>query len=672
MANDSKVRKSHELKLARKLTQIASKMIKSSLVSASKVINSSVPERALRGFKLIGEDDYADALYDANLNMFGTEYANTQKRINKASAGYRRKLKITELSEDQKASAARYVGQEYKTLADTLASKKWAESLTLAKTTIAQGITEGWGMEPTNEYRFEDGSEATYYDSTKYPSQVSKVQTSPGLRSELARVLTAKSNPEAVARTEITRAFSDGVVKGGQDDDFVKGYEFLGVNDDRQTTICRYLNGTRIDKLDPRVGSITPALHVACRSRLIEIMVTDNINANIDTKTVNIDGKTHNIADIDTRFGKAGTGAKAFDRTIAKQDRKDAGIPDNGLLVRKAVDVRKDFVEGKPQPDLVKLSGGVGVKKPVPVGYKEPEKPSGGQVVTKHDNPESYRQELIEAVESSQEPIAVKVREIDNNIKTIKDKSESEFKRLENKEIKRFEFYSKESKRKESIKKLIDEKNGLGEEFASFQRTVLKEKSNKYNSSDFKQVKWNDYEVQAKELLEMIPKNINTPDIYNVKVANTGFLGFGNGSGSYIRGINEIQINGKKGQYGSTFVHEFGHHITSQVDGFTAKQSAFYNKRTFGEDISEFKGYTSGKVFGRRDDFSKLGGQGGGSVYAGRDYQRGGNPEIDSDTPEVSSIGIENIYKNPLQAAKNDPEWFNLIISGMKGLNVDS
>jgi len=374
MAKDSQLRKTNELKLLRKLTRISNKALKSAIAGASKVINSSVPERALRGFTITGEDEYSEALYNSTLEMFAEEYTNTQKRINKASRGFRRKLKVTELTEDQKADAARFVGQEYKTLADTLADKKWSEAVTLSKTTIAQGITEGWGMEPTYAYRFEDGSEATYYDSNKYPSQVSKVETSPGLRTELTKVLNSKSNPEAVARTEITRAFSDGVVKGGADDDFVKGYEYLGVNDDRQSDICSYLDGTRIDKLDPRVSSITPPKHVLCRSRLVEIMVTDNLNANIDTRTVNIDGKTHNIADLDTRFGKAGTDAKAFNRNLAKQDRKDKGIPDKGLLVRKAVDIRKDFVADEPQPDLVKLSGGIGIKKDVPPGTKEPVK----------------------------------------------------------------------------------------------------------------------------------------------------------------------------------------------------------------------------------------------------------------------------------------------------------
>ena len=369
---DDPLRNKYEKKLSRKLSKILGKATRSVIASAERIINAGSPEKALGKLKIPYQDDYSDSVYDETLEMYAEEKKATGKRISKASIGYKKKAKINELTTNEKADAARFVGQQYKTRADALADEKWARAITESKSVIQQGIAGGWGMSPTYGYRFQDGSEATAADKKTYPSQVTREQVLPGLRDELKKTLSARSNPEAVARTEITRAFNEGVVDAGKDDDFVKGYEFLGVNDARQTDICSYLDGTRIDKNDPRVASITPALHVMCRSRLVEMMITDKRVANIDTRKIEIDGKKHNINDLDTRFGKAGTGAKAFNRPLAKIERKSLGVPDNGLVIRSAAQARKDFIQGKPQPDLVKESGGVSETGDVPAGYKMP------------------------------------------------------------------------------------------------------------------------------------------------------------------------------------------------------------------------------------------------------------------------------------------------------------
>ena len=174
-------------------------------------------------------------------------------------------------------------------------------------------------------YRFDDGSVASYNDSKTYPDSVSRVQVTPGLADELAKVVSNKHNPDAIARTETTRAYNDGTVEAAKGDEFVKGFQFLGVNDERQSEICNYLDGTVIDKLDPRVSDITPPMHVFCRSRLVEVMVTSNKVANIDTRTVMVDGEKKRIADLDTRFGKAGSGQK-IGKTIRPRAVEHPGI----------------------------------------------------------------------------------------------------------------------------------------------------------------------------------------------------------------------------------------------------------------------------------------------------------------------------------------------------------
>jgi len=337
-----------------------------------RIINDDNPEQALGGLDLIGEQKYADGLYDSMIETFHVSLKRTEKKIARLRRNSRQTLAVQELTSNEKASASRYVGDEYGEYVDTLSAQKYADTLRQSKDVIRQGITEGWGMKPRYEYRFDDGSKATANDKKTYGSKVSRVQTSPGLASELGKVVKTNSNPEAVARTEITRAFNDGVVQGGKDDQFVKGYEFLGVNDERQSDICNYLNGTIIDKLDPRLASITPAMHVACRSRLVEVMVTSSKEANIDTRTIDADGTAKRVADLDTRFGKAGKGEKAFNTPLAKTQRTDLGIPEKGLVIRTPAKVKDDFIHGRKDPNLVTLSGGIGVKKALPSGTEAP------------------------------------------------------------------------------------------------------------------------------------------------------------------------------------------------------------------------------------------------------------------------------------------------------------
>jgi len=363
-----------ERKLLKKLNTVTVRMYNQLLRDTRKIINSKNPEKALTKLELSGQDDYAKAVYNSSIDMFYASHKKTEKAINRRRRNSKRTLAVSELTGDEKASADRLVGQEYAEWADSLAGKKWEETVVSSKDVIRKGITEGWGMKARYEYRFQDGSKASYNDSKKFPTNVSRVQVKPGLRDELAKVVKKTSNPEAVARTEMTRAYNDGVVKGAIDDEFVKGFQFLGVNDERQSDICNYLDGTIIDKLDPRVDAITPPLHVYCRSRLIEVMVTSDKKANIDTRTIKVDGVKKRVADLDTRFGKAGLGEKAFNTPVAKAERVDLGIPNKGLVIREPEAVRNDFINSRPNPNLVALSSGLGIKKATPKGTEEPSK----------------------------------------------------------------------------------------------------------------------------------------------------------------------------------------------------------------------------------------------------------------------------------------------------------
>ena len=101
------------------------------------------------------------------------------------------------------------------------------------------------------------------------------------------------------------------------------------------------------------------------------------------------------------------------------------------------------------------------------------------------------------------------------------------------------------------------------------------------------------------------------------------------------------------------FAHEFGHHLQYNLTGFDSAQTAFFNLRTRGEKTIELlRG-----IFGKKDKWSVY------DKYAGRIY-------ADGSASEVASVGIEYIWKNPVKAAIKDPEWFNMIISQLKGIPI--
>jgi len=106
-----------------------------------------------------------------------------------------------------------------------------------------------------------------------------------------------------------------------------------------------------------------------------------------------------------------------------------------------------------------------------------------------------------------------------------------------------------------------------------------------------------------------------------------------------------------------TIAHEFGHHISYKIHSIMRAQNAFFEKRTAGEAIKRLPGF--GKdIVGKKDLFSKSGYL---RSYAGRVYE-------DGHTPEVISVGVEMLWKDPVGFAKADPEYFDAIIRMLKGL----
>lgn len=100
-----------------------------------------------------------------------------------------------------------------------------------------------------------------------------------------------------------------------------------------------------------------------------------------------------------------------------------------------------------------------------------------------------------------------------------------------------------------------------------------------------------------------------------------------------------------------TLVHEYGHHIETTRPGFLEKMLEFLDQRRGSEDISEI--YVGSGEKGWRDLFF--------SHYCGKNYTHHG----DRYATEILTMGVERMYKEPLEFYNDDPEYFELIIRAM-------
>lgn len=106
-----------------------------------------------------------------------------------------------------------------------------------------------------------------------------------------------------------------------------------------------------------------------------------------------------------------------------------------------------------------------------------------------------------------------------------------------------------------------------------------------------------------------------------------------------------------------TFVHEMGHVLESDP-GFAALAQGFLVKRCGDEKPHVMRRDKRGNPeWGREDDFTKVFGDNAG--YVGRHYPHA--------STEIFSMGLEQLYRDPVKFAKNDPEYFNFVVGTMRG-----
>jgi hypothetical protein len=112
----------------------------------------------------------------------------------------------------------------------------------------------------------------------------------------------------------------------------------------------------------------------------------------------------------------------------------------------------------------------------------------------------------------------------------------------------------------------------------------------------------------------------------------------------------------------ATLAHEIGHHIEVTKPGVLQAAVDFVTYRTEGEQLVKLKDRFPANGFddneqGAADDFGRVF-PGSSAYYVGKSY--GGL------NTEVVSMGLEQIYRDPVEFAKKDPEYFQFMISVLR------
>jgi predicted GNAT family acetyltransferase len=114
-----------------------------------------------------------------------------------------------------------------------------------------------------------------------------------------------------------------------------------------------------------------------------------------------------------------------------------------------------------------------------------------------------------------------------------------------------------------------------------------------------------------------------------------------------------------------TYVHEIGHFLEDRVPGVHEAVKEFMRHRLKGETPQQLKKLFPGHGFkddeyGAKDEFDKVW-DGSAAYYVGKPY-----PTLNRAT-ELVSMGVEQMYRDPVRLAEKDPELFDFLVGILHG-----
>ena len=117
----------------------------------------------------------------------------------------------------------------------------------------------------------------------------------------------------------------------------------------------------------------------------------------------------------------------------------------------------------------------------------------------------------------------------------------------------------------------------------------------------------------------------------------------------------------QKEQRGSVMAHEMGHVLETNHPEVLQQSAAFVARRTAGEKTQRLRDITGNKAYDpsevtKPDKFH--------DPYVGKTYQNAAGKTY---ATEVTSMGIERLHADPIEFAKNDPDYFDHTIKALRG-----
>ena len=112
-----------------------------------------------------------------------------------------------------------------------------------------------------------------------------------------------------------------------------------------------------------------------------------------------------------------------------------------------------------------------------------------------------------------------------------------------------------------------------------------------------------------------------------------------------------------------TKIHEFCHFLEHKNPRMLLNSKAFLKYRTKGEPLISMNQAENTRGYGshektRKDKFFKS--------YCGKVYSLNGE-YYSADATELMSMGLERIFENPVEFAKEDREYFDFVIANIRG-----
>ena len=169
-------------------------------------------------------------------------------------------------------------------------------------------------------------------------------------------------------------------------------------------------------------------------------------------------------------------------------------------------------------------------------------------------------------------------------------------------------------------------------------------------------------------LTGIVAKGNNQEELPGFSVTNDleDTIGRGTGGSAYYQPeTHSINVTGSPEEGVRVHIHEMSHGIEYKIPGVQEAAIAFLNYRVKDEPFSKLKEVIpyGGKYYGdweegRKDDFDKAFGDSG--WYAGKKLSGG-------EGTEIVSMGVQNIYEDPIGFAKKDPEYCAFILGVLDG-----